>query len=66
MRLWLNGEAIEEEGRSSLVDLLKRRGFPVDAVAVAVNGQVVPRRLHPSHTLVAEDRIEVIRAVGGG
>jgi len=34
--------------------------------AVAVNRQFVPRSSYASHTLQADDRIEVIRPVTGG
>jgi len=35
-------------------------------IAVAVNGEVVPRSRWPEVALRAGDRVEVLRAVGGG
>ena len=35
-------------------------------VAVAVNGEVVPRQEWPAKSLTAGDRVELVRAVQGG
>lgn len=66
MKLKVNGEEMETEAAISLRQLLERLGVPVDGVAVAVNQEVVPRGHQPQKFLVEGDRIEVIRAVGGG
>jgi thiazole synthase len=46
--------------------LLASRGVTEDAVAVAVNGEVVPRRRWPSVTLADGDRIDLVKVVAGG
>lgn len=35
-------------------------------VAVEVNGEIVPRSRYTEHELHADDRIEIVHAVGGG
>lgn len=46
--------------------LLSRRNLPTDNVAVAVNGEVVPRRRWTNVRISDGDRIEVVKAVAGG
>ena len=46
--------------------LLAARGVKDNAVAVAVNGQVVPRRKWTSVRLADGDRVELVKVVAGG
>ena len=46
--------------------LLQSRGVTASAVAVAVNGEVVPRRKWDSVQLADGDRIELVKVVAGG
>ena len=50
--------------------LLESRGVKggggENAVAIAVNGEVVPRRRWPSLTFADGDRVELVRVVAGG
>lgn len=34
--------------------------------AVEINGELVPRTTHATHVLQAGDRVEIVRAIGGG
>lgn len=70
MKLTVNGEATDwseaaAEGLS-VSQLLAHLGVKTEAVAVAVNLEVVPRGQHATHSLCDGDRVEVVRAVGGG
>jgi sulfur carrier protein len=56
----LNGEPRERDG-ATIAELLAARG-----VAVAVNGEIVPRAEWPSHRVDAGDRIEALSAMQGG
>ena len=51
-----------------LAPLLAALGYLPErpGLAVAVNGQVVPRRAWATHPIAAGDRIEVVGAVQGG
>ena len=62
----VNGEALEVAATETLAEILKARGVSLEAVAVAVNGAVVPRSLLQDRRLVAGDSVDVVRAVGGG
>lgn len=66
LALTVNGEARAAPAGSTLRDLLIALGVRTDAVAVAINGEVVPRARHGERSLYQDDRVEIIRAVGGG
>ncbi|MEL6349048.1 MAG: sulfur carrier protein ThiS [Myxococcota bacterium] len=62
----LNGEPYTLEPLTTIAALIQDLGVAPDGVAVAVNLQVVPRSNHGQHVLESGDRVDVIRAVGGG
>ncbi len=66
MRVQVNGEPEEVPEEATIADLVKRLEVPADGVAVAVNLEVVPRAEHGRTPLREGDRVELVRAVGGG
>ena len=68
MRVFVNGEPREVRARTVAELLAELRGVdaPRDGIAVAVDGEVIPRANHATHALREDAHIEVIRAVGGG
>ncbi|MCL6414164.1 sulfur carrier protein ThiS [Aestuariirhabdus sp. Z084] len=65
MQIQLNGEHYSlQEGSSiaSLVTELEMGG----RIAVEVNLEIVPRSEHPNVVLQPGDRVEIVRAIGGG
>ena len=64
--LTINGKAVELPGPTPLVEYLEGKGLAGRQIAVAVNGEVVPREQHASVTLHEGDRVEIVRPVGGG
>ena len=66
MEIQLNGQRRIIDADSSLSDLLRTEGLAERRVAVEVNGEIVPRGLHPSQRLQAGDRVEIVHALGGG
>jgi sulfur carrier protein len=66
MDVQLNGQPHRlgtEQTLGQLIDSLELRR---DGIAVAMNGDVVPRSSHDETRLQSGDRIEIIQAVGGG
>lgn len=61
-----NGEPLRAGG--SVADLVRDRlgDPPRSGIAVAVNGEVVPRATWPDTVLVDGDVVEVVTAVQGG
>jgi len=62
----VNGETIDLEQPSTIVAVLDRRGIGKERVAVAVNGEVVPRAKWHDTLIEQGDRIEMVKAVSGG
>ncbi|MCB1917084.1 MAG: sulfur carrier protein ThiS [Rhodocyclaceae bacterium] len=65
-RIVVNGQRIEVPAGWRIADLLLDLGFQDRRVAVEKNGSIVPRSQHESSPIQAEDRIEIVVAVGGG
>lgn len=67
MLITVNGRSIDLPGRPSIDDVLAILGFESGrGVALAVDGNVVPRSQWAGFELRAGMRIEVLRAVQGG
>jgi sulfur carrier protein len=66
MKIVLNGEERQFEAPLTLARLLEELGLAGHRVAVEVNREIVPRSRHGEHVLKENDRVEVVRAIGGG
>ena len=66
MTVWINGERRETDVGATLASLLAAHGVPERGVAVAVDGEVVPRAAWGDAAVVDGARIEVLTAVQGG
>ena len=68
MKLIVNGKEVDTEPDVTVEGLLAQtlKTDGCDGIAVAVNGEVVPRGSWSERTLQADDRVEIIRAVQGG
>jgi sulfur carrier protein len=62
----LNGAPYRVPEGASLRELAGQLGLEEQAVAVAVNREVVPRPQWPERRLQARDRVDIVRAIGGG
>jgi thiazole synthase len=64
----LNGERVELDERATLLDAVERAGVAGErrGVAVAVDGEVVPRTEWEGTALRQGQSVEVVRAIGGG
>ena len=66
MQVWINGTAHEMADGARVPDALGVLGAPSGGVAVAVDGEVVPRGEWESTRLQDGQRVEVLQAVQGG
>jgi sulfur carrier protein len=66
MEIELNGAPHPIAENQNLQDLIAALELSNKALAVAVNREVVPRQLWPQHVLQARDRVDIVRAIGGG
>ncbi len=64
----LNGEHSDVRAGETVAAVLARLGLDADArgVAVAVDGEVVPRAAWGSYTVGEDARVEVLTAMQGG
>lgn len=62
----LNGAPRDLPGGATVADAVGQLTEEVRGVAVAVNGEVVPRAAWPATVLAAGDRVEVLSAAQGG
>jgi thiamine biosynthesis protein ThiS len=63
---YLNGTPHRLAAGSSLLDLVAALSLQGQARALADNPQLVPRRRWAEQAIGAGDRVEVVRAIGGG
>ena len=66
MNIQLNGKIQPIEDSKSLSDLLVKINPSNISIAVAVNGEIIPKDDYPKTILNDMDIIEVVRPVGGG
>ena len=66
MNIVLNGQGHDAPVGTTLVALLEALELVPGQVAIEVNGRVVPRAEFPRLALKADDRVEIVRFVGGG
>ena len=62
----VNGEKIVLENPVSLMEYLESLSINTNHVAVAYNGEVLHREKYVNVIFKHLDRIEIVRAVGGG
>jgi len=62
----LNGSSRRCTEHATVADLLRELSLEDKRVAVERNGEIVPKSRQGDTLLVDGDRIEVVRAVGGG
>jgi thiamine biosynthesis protein ThiS len=66
MKIVLNGREQDIERGATIADLVALSGLVGKRVAIEVNREIVPRSDYATRTLGANDRIEVVHAIGGG
>tara|TARA_B100001765_G_C19248296_1_gene225630 strand:- start:93 stop:296 length:204 start_codon:yes stop_codon:yes gene_type:complete len=67
MEVIINGKATEIHQSMSIVDYLTSIGFEKKvSIAVAINGEIIPKEEYSETQLKTGDSMEVVRAIGGG
>lgn len=62
----VNGKEMTLGNNQSLLQFLEVNQFDVATLAVARNGEIVPKATYDVVMLSEEDSLEVVRFVGGG
>lgn len=66
MKVLANGDPREVPAGATVADLVAVIAGQQAGIAVALNGEVVPRRAWPARPLAEGDQVEVVTAVQGG
>ena len=66
MKIVLNGREQDIDNDATLADLVAASGLTGRRVAIEVNREIVPRSDYAARMLRADDRVEVVQAIGGG
>ena len=66
MTIFINGEARELDGVSTLAGLLDALELPKQRVAIELNKHVIRKQDWDSTTVSNNDKVEVVHFVGGG
>ena len=62
----VNGKEMTLANNQNLLQFLEANGFDVATLAVARNGEIIPKPTYNGVILSDEDTLEVVRFVGGG
>jgi thiamine biosynthesis protein ThiS len=66
VQLLVNGDPHRIPSESTVAELIDSLGLETRRIAIAVNRDVVPRSAFATRRLAADDRVEILEAVGGG
>ena len=66
MEISLNGQTEVVQDGISLAQLIQQTIPQTMRIAVEVNQEIIPRSRHAACVLNSGDRVEIVRAIGGG
>ena len=66
MEILVNGDKISLPEYSSIEDLITHLGLQNQRIAIEINESIIPKSNHTSFLLKDLDKVEIIKAVGGG
>ncbi|MBL4607802.1 MAG: sulfur carrier protein ThiS [Pseudomonadales bacterium] len=66
MQIMINGDPAEVSDGSSVHQLVLQLELADKRIAVELNCEIVPRSQFSEMILTADDRVEIVQAIGGG
>jgi sulfur carrier protein len=66
MEILLNGESTTIPEQITAFQLLEIAGLAGKRVAMEVNCEIVPRSTYETYSIQSGDKVEIVRAIGGG
>jgi len=66
MIVYVNGETREYADKTSVADVIAEMGLTGKKIAIELNKEILPFQQYDSQMLQAEDRLEIVHAIGGG
>ncbi len=62
----VNGKNLDITDNANAAELIKQLGYQDQRIALEVNESIIPKSKHDGFLLNDGDKIEIIKAVGGG
>jgi sulfur carrier protein len=66
MQVTVNGAPRTIDSAANLVELVRLLGLEGKRIAIERNGEIVPKSRYAATRVDANDRLEIVAAVGGG
>lgn len=66
MQIYINSEGKSIPDNTTMASLIELLELVDQRIAVEVNDELVPRSTFEHHQLQPDDKIEIVRAIGGG
>ncbi|MDD1641087.1 MAG: sulfur carrier protein ThiS, partial [Methylococcaceae bacterium] len=66
MIIYVNGETREYAEKTSVADVIADMGLTGKKIAIELNKEILPFQQYNTQLLQAEDRLEIVHAIGGG
>ena len=66
MIVTVNGEELEVKSSTTAEHLISQLNYQDQRIALEINEAIIPKSRHAEFALSANDKIEIIKAVGGG
>lgn len=66
MIIQVNGKSLEVIEPLTIVDLIKQLDYQNQRIAIEINEAIIPKSNHAEFMISDNDKIEIIKAVGGG
>ena len=65
-KIQLNGNSFEIKRGANLNELLNKLKIQKNKVAIEVNGEIVEKNKYPNLILSKDDKVEIVKFIGGG
>ena len=66
IKIYLNGKENKIQKNQTINDLLDSQGLNEKMIAVAINMKIIHKKDYNKTIIMEEDRIEIVKPVGGG
>lgn len=64
--IFINSQPLQVQASTCLQEVIKLSGFSDQVVAVAINGEFVPKSLYSQTVVKDQDSIDIVKPIGGG
>ena len=65
-KIQLNGDSYEINYGTNLNELLNKLKLKKSKVAIEVNGEIIEKNKYPNLILNKDDKVEIVKFIGGG